>query len=99
MAQQAISKIAVEANLRRVLKSAESLSLLTGDASRVTFEKGVDGWRINDPDNVTFMFMPVSMGLGRTKADAWRTLYNMNEVMFAVKVRHPEIVREVVEGE
>lgn len=84
--------------LRRVLSSAEDLGLVDGDSSRVTFERGVEGWRVNDPDNVCYLFLTVSKGLGETKAAAWRTLVNMNEVMFAVRVKYPEIGRNDEQG-
>lgn len=93
-AQRPITKYMVSKKLADVLNQAAALNLTDGPHDRVSLARGVDGWIVRDPDNVAYSFLPVSKGLGKTKTEAWRLLHVIQEVMFAVAVRHPEIVKE-----
>jgi len=79
----------VQTMLDDVLAHAHTLGLTDGDTEGVSIARGVTGWIIRDPDNVAYLFLPVSKGVGATKGQAWATLHAIREVMFAVMVRHP----------
>lgn len=85
----------VRDELATVLSLAQRLNLHDGPLDRIRIQRGVDNWVVSDPDNNASAFLPPSKALGATKTDAWRTLYNMREILWAVATKHPEIVEPI----